>query len=63
MGKRDLNSEFLPDTDSEGRDHYYMDVDRMVNEGLAGGSVFMRSDSVNIEQTNDLFEEDPPQDK
>jgi len=27
------------DTDNEGRDRYFMDIDRMVNEGLGGGIV------------------------
>lgn len=58
MGK---DKDFLPDSHFEGKDKFYMDVDRMVNEGMSGGSVFMRADSVNIEQTTDFFEEAPPQ--
>ncbi|WP_077615160.1 hypothetical protein [Caenibacillus caldisaponilyticus] len=27
------------DSLSDGRDQYYLDVDRMINEGLAGGTV------------------------
>ncbi|MGV3465094.1 MAG: hypothetical protein ACO1OT_07365 [Heyndrickxia sp.] len=52
--------EFLPDTHNEGKDKAYLDVDRMVNEGMSGGSVHMRQDSTNIEEAVDLFEEDPP---
>lgn len=54
------DAQFLPDTTYEGRDQAYLDVDRMVNEGMSGGSVHMRDDSTNIEQDVDLFEEDPP---
>ena len=40
----------LPDTHYEGKDQVYLDVDRMVNEGMSGGSVHMREDSTNIEE-------------
>lgn len=52
--------QFLPDVEYEGRDELYVDVDRMINEGMSGGSVFMRDDSTNIEETVDLFPEDKP---
>ncbi|MGE8205107.1 hypothetical protein ACQKP0_11125 [Heyndrickxia sp. NPDC080065] len=54
------DAEFLPDTHYEGRDNAYLDVDRMVNEGMSGGSVHMRADSTNIEEAVDFFAEDPP---
>ncbi len=63
MDRQKRKKPFLPDMEYEGRDEYYMDVDRMVNEGLAGGSVFMREDSTNIEQATDFFPEDPPTEK
>jgi hypothetical protein len=44
----------------EGRDKAYMDIDRMINEGMSGGSVHSRHDSVNIEEARDLVEEEPP---
>lgn len=44
----------------EGRDVAYMDIDRMINEGMSGGSVHMRHDSVNIEEARDIYEEEPP---
>jgi hypothetical protein len=44
----------------EGRDKAYVDVDRMINEGLSGGSVHARDDSTNIEQARELPKEDPP---
>ncbi|MED3780167.1 hypothetical protein P4560_06545 [Heyndrickxia sporothermodurans] len=54
------DAEFLPDTHYEGKDNSYLDVDRMVNEGMSGGSVHMRADSTNIEEEVDFFPEDPP---
>nr|WP_277398178.1 hypothetical protein [Neobacillus citreus] len=44
----------------EGRDMAYMDIDRMINEGMSGGSVHARYDSTNIEEARDLIEESPP---
>ncbi|WP_078381583.1 hypothetical protein [Sutcliffiella halmapala] len=44
----------------EGREDYFMDVDRMINEGMAGGNVYERDDYTNIEEARDLIKEDPP---
>ena len=44
----------------EGRDKYEVDVDRMINEGLSGGTVHTRADSTNIEEARDLKEEALP---
>ncbi|NRD78340.1 hypothetical protein HPT25_13290 [Bacillus sp. BRMEA1] len=44
----------------EGRDKAFMDVDRMINEGMSGGSVHPRHDSTNIEEARNLVEEEPP---
>lgn len=44
----------------EGRDKVFMDVDRMINEGMSGGSVHARHDTSNIEEARDLHEEQPP---
>ncbi len=60
-GMRKKKREFLPDVDNEGRDQLYVDVDRMINEGMSGGYVFMREDSTNIEEATDFFPEDPPE--
>lgn len=46
----------------EGRDEAYMDIDRMINEGLSGGSVHSRFDTTNIEEARDLAKEEPPHD-
>jgi len=37
--KRKPDSPHVPDVDHEGRDRYFLDVDRMINEGLSGGRV------------------------
>jgi hypothetical protein len=44
----------------EGRDKAYVDVDRMINEGLSGGSVHTRQDAANIEEAHDLPKEESP---
>ncbi|MEH7112556.1 hypothetical protein V7124_09290 [Neobacillus niacini] len=44
----------------EGKDKVYLDIDRMINEGMSGGSVHSRHDSTNIEEARDLVEEEPP---
>ncbi len=48
------------DSKYEGRDRACMDIDRMINEGLSGGSVHHRENSTNIEEARDLVEEQPP---
>lgn len=48
------------DTLYEGRDKAYLDIDRMINEGLSGGSVHKGLDSANIEEARDLADEEPP---
>ncbi len=50
MGKKDV--------ENEGRDEYFMDVDRMINEGLGGGSV-NKARTGKIEQAHELEKEDP----
>ncbi|OJF18360.1 MAG: hypothetical protein A6D91_12430 [Bacillaceae bacterium G1] len=37
--KTDGKKNVLPDSRYEGRDKWFMDIDRMVNEGLGGGRV------------------------
>ncbi|MBM7579841.1 hypothetical protein [Jeotgalibacillus terrae] len=53
---------FLPDTSYEGRDECAMDVDRFINEGMAGGSVFRYGLRTNIEEARELEPESPPAD-
>ncbi|KON89559.1 hypothetical protein AF332_23865 [Sporosarcina globispora] len=56
----DKKRQVSEDVNYEGRDNAYMDIDRMINEGLSGGSVHGRGDDVNIEQARELHEEEPP---
>jgi hypothetical protein len=51
-GKKDLQF--------EGKDKVFLDIDRIINEGLSGGSVHSRHDTTNIEEARDLTEEEPP---
>jgi len=53
--KKDAN-----DTLYEGRDKVSLDVDRMINEGLAGGKVQGKESHVNIEEARNLHPEDKP---
>lgn len=52
MKKKDLKN--------EGKDKLYIDVDRMTNEGLAGGTVTGKYDHPQIEEAQDFKEEEPP---
>lgn len=54
------NKNVADDSHYEGRDKVYLDIDRMINEGMSGGSVHMREETTNIEEARDLHEEDPP---
>lgn len=51
---------FKEDTLYEGKDKVFLDVDRIINEGMSGGSVHMREETTNIEEARDLEEEEPP---
>ncbi|MFT8320738.1 MAG: hypothetical protein ABF649_07530 [Bacillus sp. (in: firmicutes)] len=44
----------------EGKEIAYLDIDRMINEGMSGGNVVQRSKSTNIEEARDLAKEEPP---
>ncbi|MCM2676688.1 hypothetical protein [Alkalicoccobacillus plakortidis] len=43
----------------QGKDKYFMDVDRMINEGLGGGKIAGHH-AGNIEEARELEEEEPP---
>lgn len=45
---------------AEGKDKVSLDVDRIINEGLSGGSVHRLDGSSNIEEARDLHPEKPP---
>lgn len=56
MDKKNVQS----DSHHEGKDKVFLDIDRMINEGMSGGSVHMREGYTNIEEARDLHEEEPP---
>jgi hypothetical protein len=45
------------DSEYEGRDEHWMDIDRMINEGLGGGNVSPHNGLIE-ETTTDTMEED-----
>jgi hypothetical protein len=47
-------------SDYEGKDQVYLDIDRMINEGMSGGSVHSRYETTNIEEARDLVKEESP---
>ncbi|MBB5354412.1 MULTISPECIES: hypothetical protein [Anoxybacillus] len=42
------------------RDNYEWDIDRMINEGMAGGYVYSCHHATNIEEARDVQAEQPP---
>jgi hypothetical protein len=60
MAAKKQKYSFLPDTNYEGKDKLFLDVDRMINEGLSGGSVHTRGNWSNIEESHEFVEEEPP---
>lgn len=48
------------DVPYEGKNELYLDIDRMINEGLSGGSVHEGLQQNNIEEARDLEPETPP---
>ncbi|MGE6377571.1 hypothetical protein [Peribacillus muralis] len=51
---------FLKDSEYDGRDSAFLDIDRYINEGLAGGNVYEAADLLNIEEAHDLYDETDP---
>ncbi|ESU32519.1 hypothetical protein G3A_11050 [Bacillus sp. 17376] len=58
--KQKQSKKFAEDLQYEGRDKVYVDVDRMINEGMAGGTVHRLDSTPNIEESHDFYPEDPP---
>jgi hypothetical protein len=54
------NVQAKTDLQYEGKDKVYLDIDRIINEGLSGGSVHSRAHTTNIEEARNLPEEEPP---
>lgn len=48
------------DVNAEGKDKAFLDIDRMINEGLSGGSVHRNNELTNIEEARKLADEEPP---
>lgn len=59
-GRNMKEKQKVNDVNAEGKDELYLDIDRIINEGLSGGSVHMRKDRTNIEEARDLEQELPP---
>ncbi|QAY68155.1 hypothetical protein [Paenibacillus protaetiae] len=55
---KETNPEALPDTRHEGREQYYMDIDRMVNEGLGGGTVTLHNGLIEESTTDTMFDKE-----
>ena len=49
------NRNALSDPDTEGRASAFMDIDRMVNEGLGGGIVTIRNGLIEDTTTDTMF--------
>jgi hypothetical protein len=59
MESNDKKQLIKQDSLYEGRDNYFVDEDRMINEGLAGGTVITREENKQIEEARELpLEED-----
>ncbi|MED4162333.1 hypothetical protein [Halalkalibacterium halodurans] len=54
-----MAKEKRPSSEFEGRDEFFMDVDRMINEGLGGGTVNDTHAGI-IEEARSLEKEEPP---
>jgi hypothetical protein len=55
MDDVDLKEE-LSDKVNEGRDDYFMDIDRMINEGLGGGNVTLHNGLIDASTTDTMDE-------
>ncbi|HSU79857.1 MAG TPA: hypothetical protein VLK78_05525 [Candidatus Angelobacter sp.] len=53
MGKK---PQWKPDLLHEGREDYYIDVDRMMNEGMAGGTVNWEHDHPSVDFYHDVVQ-------
>ncbi|UOQ46789.1 hypothetical protein MUN88_11845 [Gracilibacillus caseinilyticus] len=48
------------DKEKDPRQEYELDVDRMINEGMAGGTTYSINGRIQIEQSRKLPKEDEP---
>lgn len=59
--EQEIQKLLAKDSKHEGRDHYFIDVDRMINEGMAGGTIINREDDYKqIGGTRSFENEEPP---
>lgn len=56
----DKKENIKPDVPNGGKMKYTLDVDRIINEGMAGGTVKVRGNRTNIEEARELPIEEPP---
>ncbi|OCT11149.1 hypothetical protein A8709_05545 [Paenibacillus pectinilyticus] len=47
-------SNLSQDTGNEGKDDYFMDIDRMINEGLGGGNVTIHNGLIDHSTTDTM---------
>lgn len=57
---KEKDDSFYEDAVYDNRDSVFLDIDRIINEGMAGGNVFTSGKHVNIEEARDLIEENKP---
>lgn len=53
----------MNESHNEGREHYYMDIERMVNEGLGGGNVTMHNGLIDETTTDSMIEHELPKEE
>ena len=58
----DKNNRIKKDLEHEGRGKYYLDIDRMINEGMAGGTVNHKYDHPSVGYAHDIVSESEPRD-
>jgi hypothetical protein len=56
-------SEITAETTNENREDHFMDVDRMINEGLGGGNVTPHNGLIEETTTDTMTEEESVQDE
>ena len=52
MDKKKATYTFLKDTTYESKDSVYLDIDRIINEGMAGGNVYSVGSYQNIRRSS-----------
>ncbi|MDF2724680.1 MAG: hypothetical protein K0Q59_4355 [Paenibacillus sp.] len=53
-----MADQLLNESDKEGRDQYFMDIDRMINEGLGGGMVTINNGLIEETSVDTMQDED-----